>query len=107
LKKKPEQISRKVVSHLHRNKRYAIYESHRKLSCYPELASAYLCCVTGREGNGYLSDPARHLSNTMLKPGGLISYGRPTPAFQGGGIGHLLRRLSILISCSVGGSEAY
>ena len=38
----------------HHNKRYAIYESHRRLSCYPELASAYLCCVTGRKGNGLL-----------------------------------------------------
>src|SRR5213080_1603638 len=55
----------------------------------------------------YWSDPARHLSNTMLKPGGLILYGRSSPAFQGGETGHLLRRLSILISFSVGGSEAF
>ena len=55
----------------------------------------------------YWSDPARHLSNTMLKPGGLILYGRSSPAFQGGETGHPLRRLSIVISFSVGGSEAY
>src|SRR5712664_2844543 len=53
------------------------------------------------------SDPARALSKTMLKPGGLILRGRSSPAFQGGETGHLLRRLSIAISFSVGGSEAY
>src|SRR5439155_5554049 len=55
----------------------------------------------------YWSNPARHLSNTMFKPGGLILYGRSSPAFQGGATGHLLRRLSIVISFSVGGSEAF
>src|SRR5262249_41569788 len=52
-------------------------------------------------------DSPRHMSNTTFRPGGLILCGRSISAFQGGDIGHLLRRLSIVISCSVGGSEAY
>src|SRR5215831_8903216 len=55
----------------------------------------------------YQSNPARDLSNTMLKPEPLILFGRSSPAFQGGETGHPLRRLSIVISLSVGGSEAY
>src|SRR5437870_13437895 len=31
----------------------------------------------------YWSDHARHLSNTMLKPGSLILCGRSSPSFQG------------------------
>ena len=81
-----------VVSDLHR---------------YPESVSAYSVALPAERPTCYWFGPARHMSNTMFKPGGLILRGSSISVFQGGGFGHLLRRLAIVISCSVGGSEAY